>query len=158
MHANTVSNHKSQAVLRRMQRQEHSGCIFCNATDSLGLILDWQTGVDRDIRAEFCCGGRFQSYDGLVHGGVVSLLFDGVMTNCLFAEGKRAVTGELTIRYLKSVSVGCRLQITARIVRSRSRLHIVEAELRDDEGVLATARAKFMEEASAVPEKPDVST
>ncbi len=149
MSAKIVSEQESQAVMRTMQLQEHPECIFCNAADSLGLKLDWQTGAAGSVRAVFCCDNRFQSYGGIVHGGVISLLFDGVMTNCLFAEGTTAVTGELTIRYIKSVSVNRPFQISARIVKSRGPLHIVEAELSCNGMGLVTARGKFMEKASA---------
>ncbi len=154
----TVDEKELRTVLKEAQRREHPDCIFCSGVDSLGIELDWKNSEEGGLRVEFCCDARFQSYRGIVHGGVISLLFDGAMTNLLFAEGKRAVTGELTIRYLKSVGVGSRLQIAARIVCSRSPLHIVEAKLSDDDGLLATARAKFMEKTPAALEKVAVST
>lgn len=133
------------ALLRHMQKARHAECIFCNAADSLGIDLDWQVRDDRTVQAAFVLDERFQSYEGIVHGGIVSLLLDGVMTNSLFAEGIVAVTGELTIRYVRSVPIGQRLCIAARVTRSRHGFHLVEAELTGEGEVLATARAKFME-------------
>jgi len=145
MSAETVNEDISQTVLRTMQRLEHPQCFFCNGADSLGIELDWQTGKDGDLRAKFCCDDRLQSYGGVVHGGVISLLFDGAMTNCLFARGTTAVTGELTVRYLDSVPINSELQLIARIVKSRPPLFVMEADLRRQGVVLARASGKFME-------------
>jgi acyl-coenzyme A thioesterase PaaI-like protein len=35
----------------------------------------------------------------MLHGGVISSILDGTMTNCLFAHGTVAVTAELRVRF-----------------------------------------------------------
>jgi len=131
--------------LKTMQLERHPDCIFCNAAKSLGLELRWIDGAEGEIGVQFRCDDRFQSYPGVVHGGVISLLFDGVMTNRLFAEGKTAVTGELKVRYVESVPIGRDLVLSARIVQSRPPYHRLEADLRCKGRILAKAAAKFME-------------
>jgi len=85
----------------------------------------------------------------LIHGGVVSLLLDGAMTNCMFARNRKAVTGMLSVRYLHPVSVNCAAEISARLVKSSPPLYYLEAEISQDGKVLARATGKFMERRGA---------
>ena len=78
-------------------------------------------------------------------GGVIASMLDGAMTNCLFAQGIVAVTGELTVRYWKPVLIGCELQLRAWIEGQHRPLYLMRAELAQQGCVNATASAKFME-------------
>ena len=131
--------------LRETREREHPDCLFCNAAENLGLKLRWFEDGGGEISVEFCCDRCFQSYPGVVHGGLVSLLFDGLMTNRLFAEGVAAVTGELKVRYLGPVPIDRGLRMTARIVKRRAPLYVVEADLKHGDEVLVRATGKFME-------------
>ena len=100
---------------------------------------------DGAVEAEFACPAQYQGYDGLLHGGITSSLLDGAMTNCLFAHGVVAVTGEMTVRFRHPIAIGQPLVVRARIRRSQSPLHIVEAEIIQGDQVKAKAQGKFME-------------
>jgi len=80
-----------------------------------------------------------------VHGGVIASMLDGTMTNCLFAQGIVAVTGELTVRYCKPVLIGCQLRLRAWIEEQHRPLYVMQAELTQEGCVKAAASAKFME-------------
>ena len=67
------------------------------------------------------------------------------MTNCLFARGHVAVTGELKVRYRKPVVIGEEILIRAWIVRSHAPLYLLEAELKREGYIRTTASAKFIE-------------
>lgn len=82
---------------------------------------------------------------GLLHGGVIASLLDGTMTNCLFAHGCAAMTGELNVCYREPVVIGEEMRIRAWITRSLSPLFMLAAELKQGDCVKATATAKFME-------------
>jgi len=100
---------------------------------------------DGSVQGKFTASEVFAGYVGRLHGGVIAALLDGVMTNCLFAHGCRAVTAELTVRYRHPVAaVGC-LAVRAWLTRSRAPLHYVEAELRQGSQVKVTALGKFIE-------------
>lgn len=99
------------------------------------------------VEGVFSCRRTFQGYDGYLHGGVISSLLDGSMCNCLFARGKIAVTGELTVRFLFPVLVNRTAIVQAWIKESRAPLHMTEAKMIQDGRVVAMARAKFMENA-----------
>ncbi len=80
-----------------------------------------------------------------MHGGMIASLLDGAMTNCLFAHGYVAMTGELKVRYREPVIIGEEMLIRARIASSASRLYLLEAELKQGGCVKAAASAKFVE-------------
>jgi len=86
----------------------------------------------------------------LIHGGVVSLLLDGAMTNCMFARNKKAVTGMLSVRYRHPVSVNLMAEISARLVKSAPPLYYLEAELSQEGTIMARANGKFMERSRGV--------
>ena len=76
---------------------------------------------------------------------MIASLLDGAMTNCLFARGRAAMTGELKVRYREPVIIGEEVLIRAWISRSHPPLHLLEAELKQQGCIKATASAKFIE-------------
>ena len=63
------------------------------------LGLEFRVLADGSVTASFDCGESFDGYGGMLHGGVVSAIADGAMTNSLFAYGIAAVTAELNVRF-----------------------------------------------------------
>lgn len=135
----------SQSILEQTRRSEHPDCIICHSMDALGLGLNLQVNSRGEVVSEFDCREKYQSYPGILHGGIVSLILDGAMTNCLFAQQIRAVTGELLVRYRRPVQVNRRALVIARKVKSAAPIHYLEAEIWQDEKLCAEARCKFME-------------
>jgi acyl-coenzyme A thioesterase PaaI-like protein len=90
----------------------------------------------------------FQGYDGLLHGGVIAAVLDSAMTNCLFAHGIVAVTGELTVRFLHPVLLTHEAVVKANIKESFPPLHCMEARLMQNGRIVARASARFMERAT----------
>lgn len=128
----------------------HPHCIVCGADNPRGLGLVFTPCADGGgVEARFDCAGSVEGYTGLVHGGVVSMLMDAAMAQCLFHLGCVAHTGELHIRFRHPVVVGHEACVRAWQARSRGRLHVLGAELRQDGCVKAVATAKFLEPAAA---------
>ena len=134
-----------QKTFTALRKHEHPECLICNPHDSLGLGLDFHINGSGRVTASFPCKAIFQGYPGLLHGGIIGLLLDAAMTNCLFAHGKVAVTGEMTIKFEQSVVIERFAFIEAWIRKSFSSLHLVEAELSQKRKVLAKATGKFMD-------------
>ncbi len=131
--------------LKRMRQSVHPDCVVCNPADRLGLRLEFEITGNGAVAAEFLPGEAFQGYSGLMHGGVISLLLDQAMTNCLFAAGITAVTGEINIRYLRPVAAGPPVLVTASLKKSRPPLYLVEAELFQENKTATHAVGKFMQ-------------
>lgn len=125
--------------------QAHPRCIVCGRDNPLGLKLRFEVREDGSVESRFRGGSDFEGYPRQLHGGIIALLLDGVMTHCLFARGQPASTGELSVRYRRPVTTVRDVRLRAWIVRSRAPLRVVAAELVQDGCVNATARAKFID-------------
>lgn len=140
-----VSDESAATKLAELRHVHHPDCILCGFDDGLGLGLDFVAGEDGSVTAEVDCDEFFQSYPGLLHGGIIALLLDGAMTNCLFAAGVAAVTAEMTVRYVGYTTTVKPLRLTARRTKSRPPLHLIEAEVWQGGAMVARASGKFIE-------------
>ncbi len=134
----------STEQLAALRHQTHAWCVVCGADNPLGLKIDFSLHPDGSVEGRFAGGHVFQSYDGVLHGGMIAALLDGAMTNCLFAHGRTAVTGELNVRYRKSVASGEPVVMRAWLEQSNLGLYQLRAELTQNGCVKAVASAKFM--------------
>ena len=133
-----------QAVLMKMRSQVHANCIVCSSSNERGLGLDFTLSEDKGVESNFDCNRAYEGYANVLHGGVISSLLDGAMTNCMFAYGCSAVTAELKVRFRHPVVTGQIATVRAWIVQSASPLYIVKAEVLQGGQVKATATGKFM--------------
>ncbi len=132
-------------ALARLQSAEHPTCIVCGDTNGTGLALDFHPSEPGAVEASFACDPRWQGYDGVLHGGTVCMLLDGAMTNCMFALGQSAVTAELKVRFRAPLRAGRAAAVRAWRESSCGMLHVLAAEVRQDDRVVATATAKFVD-------------
>ena len=135
--------------LARIREHTHPHCVVCGSQNVAGLRLDFAPLPDGSVQAEFDCGRLFEGYPNTLHGGIICLLLDGAMTNCLFAQGRTALTGELCVRFHHPVATEHTASVSARIENSGHQIHYLAAELRQAGVVMATATAKFVEQPSA---------
>ncbi len=131
--------------LKTLQSNFHAQCLLCGAEHPQGLKLVFSTHPDGRVEASFPCAPRYQGYTGFLHGGVIAALLDSAMTNCLFANGKAALTGELKVRFLKPVVVSRPAIVRARLVNSVPPLFYLEASLCQHERLMAKSKATFMD-------------
>ena len=134
----------AKADLARIRAQEHANCMVCSSSSKNGLGLQFTVSKDGSVQATFSCDKAFEGYADVLHGGLISCLLDGAMTNCMFAHGYAPVTAELNIRFRHPVVIGQQAMVRARIQRSSSRLHLVEAEVVQNRQVKATTTGKFV--------------
>lgn len=141
MHA-TIDLFRKRQIAHR--NAEHSNCYVCDPGNDRGLRLKAIPDRNGGVEAEFQCDDVFKGYDGKLHGGVVAALMDGAMTQCCFAQGIKAVTGELTVRFRKPVILHRKAKVVAWMALSRPPLYILEAELKQGSEVKVKAVGKFM--------------
>ena len=75
---------------------------------------------------------RFEGWEGVIHGGILSAILDEVMAWALVGEDNWGVTARLTVDFRKPVAVGMPIRAEGWITRSRRRIvdtagHIVDA-------------------------------
>lgn len=111
----------------------------------MGLALRFTTAPDDSVSAVFLGNPTLEGYAGMLHGGVVAALLDGAMTNCLFARGIRALTGDLHVRYRSPVRVAEELIVRAWVESSWHELFHLAAEITQAGELKARAQGKFMQ-------------
>lgn len=136
------------ASLTALRSQSHPQCVVCGRANGHGLGLEFRLVEDGVVEASFACAPAFEGYPATLHGGVISTLLDGAMTNCLFAHGRAAVTAELTVRFRHPVAIGQPVTVRAWIESSLSPLYHLAGELLQAGQVMATAKGKFMDTAA----------
>lgn len=86
-------------------------CFACGPDNPIGLHLDFHFAEEKYV-AEKTLPHEYQSYEGVVHGGIVTTMLDEAMGGCLYSSGEKAVTARLDVRYRKPTPVGEQLVIT----------------------------------------------
>ena len=135
-----------QVDWRETRAQAHANCVVCSPANSRSLRLEFAASDDGGVQACFDCDKAFQGYASMLHGGVIASLLDGAMTNCMFAHGIPAITAELNVRFRHPVLIGQFATVRAWIERLSPPLHLLKAEVLQDEQLKATALGKFMEQ------------
>ncbi|MFH1799664.1 MAG: PaaI family thioesterase [Candidatus Omnitrophota bacterium] len=136
---------QTQEKLKSLQSRFHAACVVCGRENPQGMKLPFHTCKDGSVKAWFFCDQLLQGYPGLMHGGVIAAILDGAMMNCLFAQGRIAVTGVLTVCFVSPLAVKQTATVRARVKKSISSCHILESELLQGRRTVAKATAKFME-------------
>jgi uncharacterized protein (TIGR00369 family) len=121
-------------------------CFGCGGDNPGGMKLTFeQDNVNRKIVGRFVLGERYQGGGGFAHGGIIALLLDEAMGKvCRFRE-VRAVTAELTVEYLKPVSVEQEIVVEGREAEQKGRNLFMTGEIRNAAGeILAKGRGRFV--------------
>jgi uncharacterized protein (TIGR00369 family) len=130
----------------RLEPNPANKCFGCGGDNAGGMKLTFeQDNVNRRIAGRFVLGERYQGGGGFAHGGIIALLLDEAMGKvCRFRE-VRAVTAELTVEYLKPVSVEKEIVVEGRETELKGRNLFLAGEIRNADGeVLARARGRFV--------------
>lgn len=122
-------------------------CFGCGGANDGGMKLTFvQDNEKRRIVGRFVLGERYQGGGGVGHGGIIATLLDEAMGKvCRFSE-VRAVTAELSVQYLKPVSVRDEIIVEGweeGEQKGRNLFHV--GEIRNSAGdVLARGKARFV--------------
>ncbi|MDX9703956.1 MAG: PaaI family thioesterase [Candidatus Auribacterota bacterium] len=132
--------------LLKIRRCTHPNCIVCSLSNSRGLNIDFDVSENGEVKADIQFDKQYEGYQGMLHGGVISTILDGAMTNCIFACGQTAVTVEMNIRFRHPVLLCHPLTVVARIVQYSYPLYFLESEIIQNGGIKVNCKAKFYEQ------------
>ena len=122
----------------------HSTCFSCGQNILHGLHLNFQQD-DKSVRCSMVITDSFQSYKGIVHGGIIATIIDAALVNCLHNIFKQdPFTGRLDVRFLHSIPTNVKIDIQAHFVSRRKNLCIGEAMLYRDNKLQVRAIGTFM--------------
>ena len=115
-------------------------CFACGKDNPIGLKLKFIENDD-SYTTTFTGGLEHQSYDGIMHGGLVSTLLDEVMARYINIKGFNAVTARLEVRYRHPTPIHQPLNVTANIVSQRGKLYELKSVITLPDGTV-TAEGK----------------
>jgi acyl-coenzyme A thioesterase PaaI-like protein len=96
-------------------------CFGCGESNPEGLRMRFQrTGEESVCECEI--PERYQSWQGMVHGGVVALMLDEAVGWAGWHSGHPGLTGRLEVRYRQPLRLGERVRVAGRVDRVRRSL------------------------------------
>jgi uncharacterized protein (TIGR00369 family) len=127
-------------------------CFGCGPLNEDGLQMTFLADGDVSV-AEFAVPARYQSWKGVVHGGMVALLLDEAVGWAAWHKGHPGVTGKLEVRYRQPLRVGERVRLTGQVERVRRTLVYASATIEriSDGSTIAEASATLMEASPTAP-------
>ena len=130
----------------RLEPNPSNKCFGCGGDNPGGMKLTFeQDNVNRKIVGRFILGERYQGGGGFAHGGIIAMLLDEAMGKVCRFRDVRAVTAELTVEYLKPVSVEKEIIVEGREAEQKGRNLFLRGEIRNAGGeILARGRGRFV--------------
>jgi uncharacterized protein (TIGR00369 family) len=121
-------------------------CFGCGPLNEEGLQMTFLPEGEVSV-AEFQVPPRYQSWKGVVHGGIVALLLDEAVGWAAWHRGHPGVTGKLEVRYRQPLRIGERIRLLGRVERVRRTLVYAAAAIErvSDGATVAEATATLME-------------
>ncbi len=120
-------------------------CFGCGPLHPAGLrVRSFKTASG--VASPIFIPRQYEGPPGVAHGGIVAAYLDEVLAAAVVrATGGVAVTGELTVRYLKPVPTEAAIIGHAALVADQGRFMDAEGRLEElgTEQLLATARGRF---------------
>jgi uncharacterized protein (TIGR00369 family) len=119
-------------------------CFACGSLNEHGMQLRLHAGDNR-CWLETVLPERFQGWEGIAHGGIITTILDEVMAWALVEHDMWGVTARMQVEFRKPVPIGVPIRAEGRVVSARRRLVEAEGELLDAGGtILARAQATFV--------------
>jgi acyl-coenzyme A thioesterase PaaI-like protein len=106
----------------------NSACVVCGAENPSGLRLSFRCSPE-EVTAEWTPTGAWESFQGVIHGGIIATVLDEAMSKAIVARQFEALTAELRVRFRRQVSPGDALRVRAWVVEKRKRRILAEAVL-----------------------------
>jgi uncharacterized protein (TIGR00369 family) len=114
---------------RRIRYAPHR-CFACGELNEHGLHMTLHVQDER-CWSELTLDERFQGWDGIIHGGILSTVLDEVMAWSLVARDSWGVTARLNVTYHKPVEVGRRIRAEGHVTDGRRRVSRTAATIAD---------------------------
>ena len=133
-----------------MENNRDTMCFGCGKDNPMGLHLHFRTD-ENGCYTSFVPQPVHQSYDGRMHGGLISTLLDETMGNYPYMyEHKVAYTARLEVRFRQPVRIGERIDVITKVKRRKGMLLGMTGQvIREDGTVAAEADGKLMYEERA---------
>jgi uncharacterized protein (TIGR00369 family) len=130
----------------RLDPKPENGCFGCGGANAKGMKLAFEKDDTRQrIVGHFRLGKEYQGGKGFLHGGIIALLLDEVMSKAARFHGEVAVTADLHVEYKRPIRVGQEIVVEGFVARREGRQLYHEGEIRSQGGdLLARAEGRFV--------------
>jgi acyl-coenzyme A thioesterase PaaI-like protein len=133
--------HTGQAVPRSTDH-----CFACGVAHPHGLHLHFTSAGPLAVEASWVAKPAWESFDGIIHGGIVATLLDEAMSQAISSAGTPAFTCDLRIRLHQHVRPGENLCVRGWVSGHTKRKITTEGSLAGEDGQeRAHAWAVFLE-------------
>ena len=96
-------------------------CFGCGENNERGLKMQFLDQGGESV-CEYEVPARYQSWQGMVHGGMVALMLDEAVGWAGWHSGHPGVTGKLEVRYRLPLQLGEGVRVVGRVDRVRRTL------------------------------------
>lgn len=127
------------------QHNSETNCFACGTANPHGLAIHYHITPTGIAEAHWTPLSRWQSFNGVIHGGIVTTVMDEAMAKAIVATGQRGLTCEMRIRLHDSLRPEESVAIRGWIVSRHRRLIKAEANISSSSGrEFAHAWASFL--------------
>jgi len=129
-----------ETAVRNVNKQPNSEmCFVCGRSNPVGLYMQFYDDGKQEVFSEYTVPAHYQSYPGIVHGGVVAAMLDEVVARVAMIGDPHhfMVSVKLQILYRHPVPVDTPLRLVGRILRLRGRLGKAEGRIMLPDGTIA---------------------
>ena len=139
------------ATLYRVEVTYDGACFGCGENNERGLKMRFLDQGGESV-CEYEVPAEYQSWRGLVHGGVIALMLDEAVGWAGWHSGPPGLTGKLEVRYRQPLRIGERGRGGGRVERIRRSLvyAVSHIERLGDGARIADATATLMEAPATV--------
>jgi uncharacterized protein (TIGR00369 family) len=135
-----------------MKKQPNSDhCFICGRKNPHGLYMTFYDNERDEVCAEYMVSEAYQSYPGIVHGGIVAAMLDEVVGRVAMIDDHHhfMMSVKLEVKYRRPVPTETPLRIIGRVVRLRGRLGKAVGEIYLPDGAIAAESAMMLADVPA---------
>ncbi len=129
----TDSNQETLPHLDSAAEPLNPACFVCGEENPHGMHLQFHTH-DRGASAQWTTTAGWESFQRVIHGGILSAVLDEAMSKAIISGGYQAFTADLRIRFRKKVCVGETISVNGWVVDVQKRRILAESSLTSEDG------------------------
>lgn len=123
------------ATWQQIVSGEYRACFGCGQTNPIGLKLSFKWD-GKTAKAEFTPTELYQSWRGVVHGGIVAVMLDEAAGWAMLFEGMNPVTTKMETRFRHPALINEPLIITGSITKKTGKRVEAKAAITSRDGTL----------------------
>ena len=130
----------------RLDPKPENKCFGCGGANARGMKLAFEVDSARQrIVGRFQLGDEYQGGSGFLHGGIIAVLLDEVMSKACRFHSEHAVTADLRVEYLRPIRVDQEIVVEGFVARRDGRQLYHEGEIRNVVGdLLVRGQGRFV--------------